>query len=261
MISIENVSKTFAPRRRNMMPTAAVQQLSMTIEDGEFVCIVGPSGCGKTTLLHMVAGFEQATTGTIALDGIEITKPDAERAVVFQQPGLFPWLTVYQNVAFGLRLRNRGQSSYEGLVRKYLNIMGLEGFENYAPYHLSGGMQQRVAIARALITQPKVLLMDEPFGALDAQTRNGMQRFLLELWEEFRPTVLFITHDVEEAVLLGDRVFVMTARPGKLAKEFSIPFPRPRAWELSLTPEFLSLKKDVLDVLRPEVEQVSKELV
>lgn len=243
-----------------MSTTIAVQQLSMTIRDGEFVCIVGPSGCGKTTLLHMVAGFEQATTGRIVLDGVEINKPGADRAVVFQQPTLFPWLTVYQNVAFGLRIGNLGQKDYDARVHEYLKIMGLQGFEHHAPYHLSGGMQQRVAIARALITQPKILLMDEPFGALDAQTRTDMQRFLLELWQDLRPTVLFITHDVEEAVLLGDRVIVMTARPGRIARDFAIPFSRPREWELALTPEFLALKKEVLNVLRPEVETVAHEM-
>ncbi|MCL6561520.1 MAG: ABC transporter ATP-binding protein [Firmicutes bacterium] len=258
MIVVENLYKTYPPQKRGMVATTALQQVSMTIRDGEFVCIVGPSGCGKTTLLHMVAGFESPSGGRILLDGQEIQGPGADRAVVFQQAALYPWLSVYDNIAFGLKLKNLPRSQYDAKVRQFLKIMGLEGFERHAPYHLSGGMQQRAAIARALITQPKILLMDEPFGALDAQTRNDMQRFLLELWQELRPTVLFITHDVEEAVLLGDRVIVMTARPGRIARDFEVPFPRPRAWELSLTPEFVAFKREVLSVLRPEVESAQR---
>jgi NitT/TauT family transport system ATP-binding protein len=200
-----------------------------------------------------VAGFERPTGGRILVDGQAVVTPGRDRAVVFQQPALYPWLSVFDNIAFGLRLQNHPAAATAAEVRRYVEIMGLTGFEALPPYQLSGGMQQRVAIARALIVHPKILLMDEPFGALDAQTRNEMQRFLLDLWRTLECTVLFVTHDVEEAVLLGDRVLVMTARPGRIAREFRIPFERPRQWDLVLTADFIAVKREVLSVLQREL--------
>jgi NitT/TauT family transport system ATP-binding protein len=255
MIVLDRVSKSYPPHRRGGSPTPALGEVSLTIEDGQFLCIVGPSGCGKTTLLHLVAGFEPCTTGQILLDGVPVTRPGADRTVVFQQPGLYPWLSVRENIAFGLVLRDGRRRVDWQRVHAFVHLMGLDGFEDHPPYQLSGGMQQRVAIARAMITEPKILLMDEPFGALDAQTRNEMQRFLLGVWEDHRSTVLFITHDVEEAILLGDRVVVMTARPGRIAQDFAVPLARPRQWEMVLTPEFVDLKRQVLEVLRPQLAE------
>ncbi len=250
MIEVHALRKVY-PGRGGKPPTFALEGLETHVDDGEFVTVVGPSGCGKTTLLNLVAGFEQPDAGAILLDGAEVHGPGADRAVVFQQPALYPWLSVWQNIAFGLRLRGVRPGD-DAKVRYIIGIMGLAGFERHAPYELSGGMQQRVAIARALIMEPKMLLMDEPFGALDAQTRSEMQAFLLSLWRKVRPTVLFITHDVEEAVLLGDRILVLTPRPGRLALELSVELPRPRHYDMILTPEFTRYKRDVLKVLRPE---------
>ena len=257
MIEITGLAMDYPARgRRGSVP--ALQGLDQRVADGEFVSVVGPSGCGKSTLLHLVAGLLRPTAGCIRVDGQEIRRPGADRAVVFQQAALYPWLDVAGNIGLGLRLRGVRGAEYDRLVQEYVRTMGLEGFARHAPYELSGGMRQRVAIARALIVQPATVLMDEPFGALDAQTRNEMQRFLLGLWRTLRPTVLFVTHDVEEAVLLGDRVLVMTARPGRVALELQVPFARPREWDLVLTPEFVEVKRRVLSVLRPEVESAER---
>lgn len=252
MIRIEGVSRIY-PGRRGRLAVPALRGVDCTVGDGEFVCVVGPSGCGKSTLLHLVAGFDRPSEGRILVGGEEVRGPGADRAVVFQQPGLYPWLSVRDNIGFGLKIHGVRGESYEQKVRDYLAIMGLEAFARHAPYELSGGMRQRVAIARALITQPQTMLMDEPFGALDAQTRNEMQRFLLGLWRNLRPTVLFVTHDVDEAILLGDRVVVMTARPGRIAFDRAVPFARPREWDLVLTSEFMEIKRQVLAVLRPQL--------
>lgn len=251
MITIENVTKIY-PGHRKTAPTIALKDISLNIYDGEFVAAVGPSGCGKTTLLDLLAGFEVPTSGSITLDGKALTGPGAERAVVFQQPTLYPWSNVRDNVALGLKLRNRRNVDWER-VQYFIDMVGLKGFEKHPSYQLSGGMQQRVAIARALIVEPKILLMDEPFGALDAQTRSDMQLFLLDIWSKIKATILFITHDVEEAILLADRVVAMTPRPGKIAKDVNISLPRPRTWDMVLTEEFLDLKRQVLEVLRPDL--------
>jgi len=250
MITLDAVCKVF-PGHRGAPPTTALEAVSTTVRDGEFVTVVGPSGCGKTTLLHLVAGFEQPSGGRILRDGEPIRAPGRDRAVVFQRAALFPWLTVEQNVAFGLTLRYGPRGVDRRRVQEMIEIMGLSGFERHPSYQLSGGMQQRVAIARALITEPDVLLMDEPFGALDAQTRTEMQAFLLQLWRRIHPTVLFITHDVEEAVLLADRVLIMSPRPGRIVRELRVDLPRPREWRMVLTEEFLRYKRQVLGVLRP----------
>ncbi len=252
MIELKNVQKTYAGKRGRGTPVTALERVDLTIADGEFVTVVGPSGCGKTTMLNLLAGFEPASQGDILLDGQPVKEPGPERAVVFQQPSLLPWMTVAENIAFGLTLRNGPKHVNQERVAAMVETMGLKGFESHKPYELSGGMQQRVAIARALITDPRILLMDEPFGALDAQTRSDMQRFLLSLWKKLKPTVFFVTHDVEEAILLADRVLVMTPRPGRVAADMAIDLPRPRKWDLVLGREFNDYKRQILKVLRPE---------
>lgn len=250
MLKIENVTKAY-PAQRNGDPTIALQDVSLEIRDQEFIVAVGPSGCGKTTLLNLLAGFETPTTGRVILDDKELTGPGADRVVVFQQPSLYPWLNVRDNIALGLKLKRRSVDWRR--VSYFVEMMGLQGFERHKPYQLSGGMQQRVSIARALIVEPKILLMDEPFGALDAQTRNDMQRFLLDLGKRINATVFFITHDVDEAILLADRVVAMSPRPGRIAAQFEISLPQPRTWDMILTEDFLSLKRQVLGILRPDL--------
>lgn len=240
-IVIDQVSKSFGATR-------ALDKISLTIEDGTFVTILGASGCGKSTLLNMLAGLIPSSAGRLTLDGRPITKPGPDRVVVFQQPGLYPWLSLRENIAFGLRMRDAGQIDWK-LVDELIDIIGLKGFEKHKPYELSGGMQQRVAIARALVMQPRVLLMDEPFGALDAQTRRTMQQFLLDLWERIHATVVFITHDIDEAILLGSRLVVMSTRPGRIALTSEIALGRPRHWEMMLEPAFLDLKRKAMEIL------------
>jgi ABC-type nitrate/sulfonate/bicarbonate transport system ATPase subunit len=213
---------------------------------------VGPSGCGKSTLLRVVAGLIRPDSGTVLLDGEPITGPGADRGMVFQTYTLFPWLTVQGNVEYGPRLKGMPAAERAGIAREHLAAVGLTGFENSYPRELSGGMMQRVAIARALANQPKVLLMDEPFGALDAQTRSIMQEMLVTLWQQTPITILFITHDIDEAIFLSDRVYVMTARPGRVKQMLNIPLPRPRTLEMETTPEFIEQKRVVLDAIREE---------
>ena len=240
-IVVERVRKDFGRHR-------ALDDVSLTIEDGTFVTILGASGCGKSTLLNLIAGLSTPTKGRILLDDVPIMKPGPDRVVVFQQPGLYPWLSLRDNIAFGLRVRRTAGIDW-GRVDEVIGIMGLKGFEGHHPYELSGGMQQRVAIARALVMNPRVLLMDEPFGALDAQTRHRMQKFLLELWGRIGATIVFITHDIDEAIMLGDRLVVMRARPGRIAIETGVPLPRARHWDMTLDPAFLYLKRQVMAIL------------
>ncbi|WP_053960160.1 ABC transporter ATP-binding protein [Sulfobacillus thermosulfidooxidans] len=251
MIELHNVTKFYPPTIKGGQPVLAVDHVNLSLHPGEFVCIVGPSGCGKTTILNMMAGFEQPSQGKILLEGRVVDKPGPERGVVFQQPSLLPWMNVYDNIALGLTIREGKKSHHVPKVQSIIDTVGLSGFEQHFPYQLSGGMQQRAAIARALITEPQILLMDEPFGALDAQTRADMQRFLLSLWQRVKPTVLFITHDVEEAIVLADRVVVMTPRPGKIAADIAINLGRPREWDVTLSSDFLHYKKSVLNILKP----------
>lgn len=252
MIEVQEVTKVYPPLTRGGESLVAVDTMNLTIEDGEIVTVVGPSGCGKTTLLNMLAGFERPNQGEIRLNGQPVEKPGPERAVVFQQPSLFPWMTVAENIGFGLTLRDGARNVDPERVSAMVEIMGLNGFETHSPYQLSGGMQQRVAIGRALVIEPNVLLMDEPFGALDAQTRNDMQRFLLSIWKQLHPTVVFVTHDVEEAIMLADRIVVMTPRPGRIAEVLTVSLPRPRKWDLVLSREFNEYKREILKVLRPD---------
>jgi len=247
MIRLHKVSKEFESGGRNRASTFALEDVSVDVGKGEFLTIVGPSGCGKSTILSLVAGFEYPTSGQVVFNNQVVVAPGSGRVVVFQEPGLYPWLDVRQNVALGLKLR-AGKVDW-AIVHEFVAKVGLTDFERHYPNELSGGMRQRVAIARALIVSPEVLLMDEPFGALDAQTRLTMQELLLDLWGAVKPTVIFVTHDVDEAILLGDRIAVMTARPGRIADMVQVPFGRPRALGTTLTPKFVEIKRRVLSQL------------
>lgn len=229
-----------------------LDDLSLSLNHNEFGTIVGTSGCGKSTFLNMVAGLLQPESGELLLDGEPITAPGRDRGLVFQSYTLFPWKTVRQNVLFALKKSHMPRKAKLELADYYINKVGLSGFEDAYPSELSGGMKQRVAIARALVYNPSMLLMDEPFGALDAQTRGLMQELLVRVWEEQQTTVLFITHDVEEAVFLSDRVFVFTARPGSVKRVIDIPIEHPRSYETTTTPEFNQLKREVVETIRAE---------
>lgn len=230
----------------------AVKDVSFNVQPSEFVSLIGPSGCGKSTLLSIVAGFVKPTSGAALLDGVAITKPGLDRGVVFQQYSLFPWLTVRRNVEFGLRMAGVPRSKREVNARTLLSLAGLLSFENHYPDQLSGGMKQRIGIVRALATSPQVLLMDEPFGALDTQTRVVMQEILTNMWQRFRISVLFITHDIEEAIFLSDRIYVMTARPGRIKAEITVPLPRPRKTGMTETPQFMKLVHELKGLIREE---------
>jgi NitT/TauT family transport system ATP-binding protein len=230
----------------------AIDGVSLTIEPGEFVSIIGPSGCGKSTVLNVLAGFLQLDEGAALLDGARISRPGAERGVVFQQYSLFPWMTVRKNVEFGLKMQNVPATKRETTARGLLGIAGLLAFENHYPDQLSGGMKQRVGIVRALATSPRVLLMDEPFGALDAQTRSVMQEVLTNMWQRLRTSVLFITHDIDEAIFLSDRVYVMTARPGRIKSVVPIDLPRPRTPETTTSRDYVALVQHLRGLIRAE---------
>jgi ABC-type nitrate/sulfonate/bicarbonate transport system ATPase subunit len=235
---VEGVSKSFAATR-------AVERIDLSIADNDFLCILGPSGCGKSTLLRIVAGLEAPSTGRVLLDGQAVERPGPDRGMVFQSYTLFPWLTVRQNVLFGTRSR-------EDVADALILRVGLKGFENHYPKQLSGGMQQRTALARALANDPKILLLDEPFGALDNQTRALMQELLLGIWEADRKTVLFVTHDIEEAIFMANRVAVMSARPGRIKSIVPIALPHPRHYTMKTTPEFSRYKAELTEEIRIE---------
>ncbi|WP_324709635.1 ABC transporter ATP-binding protein [Pseudomonas citronellolis] len=230
----------------------AVHSLSFAIEPGEFVCVLGPSGCGKSTLLGALAGHLRPSGGRLEVDGQPVGGPSPQRGMVFQQHTLLPWRRVRDNVAFGLKMRGVPRAERHARAEEMLQLVGLQGFANRWPSQLSGGMQQRVEIARVLINQPRLLLMDEPFGALDAQTRMMMQELLLEIWTRLRTSVLFITHDIDEALFLADRILVMSPRPGRILEEIRLDFPRPRHAELLTSAGFARLKRHCLELLRHE---------
>tara|TARA_R110001606_G_scaffold1937_9_gene7730 strand:- start:22657 stop:23526 length:870 start_codon:yes stop_codon:yes gene_type:complete len=248
-IQIRDVSVEF---ERNGDWMAAVKRANLEIKPGEFVCLLGPSGCGKSTLLNTVAGFVNATRGELLVDGQPVTVPGPDRGMVFQQHSLFPWKTVRDNVAFGPLMAGMGRTEALSLARTFLSLVGLSAHASAYPATLSGGMQQRVGIARALANYPSVLLMDEPFGALDAQTRIMMQESLLEIWSEFGNTVLFVTHDIDEAVFLSDRIVIMSASPGRIIADIQVSLPRPRTQDLLTSPDFIELKRECLDLIRRE---------
>ncbi len=252
-VSIERVSLSFKSRKGDDI--VALNDLSLQIPDKQFAVIVGPSGCGKSSLLDIIAGLKEPTGGQCKLDGQVINAPGAERGMVFQNYSLFPWLTVLKNVEFGLNLKNVAAKERIERARFYVNAVGLTGFENSYPKQLSGGMKQRVAIARSLANDPKILLMDEPFGALDSQTRTVMQELLLGVWEKNQKTVLFVTHDIDEALFLGEKVYVMSARPGRIIDTLSVNFPHPRNYDMLTSPPCLELKRRIHRNLHTEVHK------
>ncbi|MEO1386440.1 MAG: ABC transporter ATP-binding protein [Cyanobacteria bacterium J06634_6] len=248
-ISIGQLSVVFGEGKQSFL---AVEKFSLDIPAGEFVCLIGPSGCGKSTVLNTIAGFITPSRGAVTVDDCVIEEPGGDRGMVFQQPSLFPWKTVLGNIAHGPRMAGKPKAVAHEIAQDFLQMVGLAKFANRYPMMLSGGMQQRAAIARALANSPRVLLMDEPFGALDAQTRFMMQENLLKLWSELKTTVVFVTHDIDEAIFLGDRVVVMSANPGRILKNIEVPLPRPRTSDLLVDPTFSVLKKDCFDLIRQE---------
>jgi NitT/TauT family transport system ATP-binding protein len=250
-IQATNITLVFKPKDRE--PVAALRDFSLEIIRGEFVSIVGPSGCGKSTFLNILLGLLRPDRGEMALNGTRITGPSQERAMVFQEFGLLPWRTVKANVELGLELKGMAAAQRAERAINLINLVGLKGFEKHYPHELSGGMKQRVGLARALATEPEVLLMDEPFAALDAQTRDSMQAELLQVWEQTKKTVLFVTHSIEEAAYLSDRVIVMTARPGKTKEILKIHLPRPRDYEMRLSPQFNDIKATIWNTLKDEL--------
>jgi len=255
---VDKVSRTF-PARQGHAPTRALEPVALTIGNNDFVTILGPSGCGKSTLLRIVAGLDHPTSGKVLLDAREVTGPGADRGMVFQSYTLFPWLTVRENIAFGLRERGVPEAERSAIADRFIDQIGLKGFEHHWPKQLSGGMQQRTAIARALANDPKILLLDEPFGALDNQTRVLMQEMLLGIWERDQKTVLFVTHDIEEAIFLGSRVLVMSARPGRIKADIKIELPHPRSYKIKTSPEFVALKERLVEEIRAEALKVAAE--
>jgi len=253
LVSFDDVGKTY--RSLQGVDYQAVEHFSVEIEVGEFFCLLGPSGCGKTTVLKMLAGFEAPTSGQILMGGRPVAGAGRDRAVVFQgDDSLYGWLTAIENVEFGLRMRHVGKAERRERAMHYLKLVGLGGQEQKYPAELSGGMKQRVGLARALATNPEILLMDEPFAALDAQTRDLMQAELLTVWERTRKTVLFVTHSIEEAAYLSDRVIVLSARPGRSKAEIGVRLPRPRDYEMRLSPEFNELKLAIWNALKEELK-------
>jgi ABC-type nitrate/sulfonate/bicarbonate transport system ATPase subunit len=255
-LRISGVTRSF-PGRGTAGPTLALQPTDLTAAPGEFVAILGPSGCGKSTLLRIVAGLDQPTAGRVTLDGADVTGPGPDRGMVFQSYTLFPWLTVAQNIRFGLEERGLPPAEQEAIAARFIARTGLKGFENHWPRQLSGGMQQRCALARALANDPEILLLDEPFGALDHQTRELMQELLLEIWDADRKTVLFVTHDIDESIFLANRVIVMSARPGRIKADVPVPLPYPRDWTMKTTPEFAALKARLMGEIREEVRKAA----
>jgi NitT/TauT family transport system ATP-binding protein len=248
-ISARGISMTFATRRGELQ---ALDGVTLEIPDAHFTCLVGASGCGKSTLLNIMAGLVEPTAGEVLVDGHAIDGPGADRGMVFQSYTLYPWMTVRRNIEFGPKLKGVGRAERGEQARTLIEEMGLKGFADSYPRELSGGMKQRVAIARALANDPQVLLMDEPFGALDALTRTGAQRFLTELWEHHRRTIAFVTHDIDEAILLGDRVHVMTARPGRIKEMVEIDIPRPRDVDVLTSAEFIAIKRRIMALIHDE---------
>jgi len=248
LLDIQNLTKVFETPTTDVV---ALNELNFKIYKREFICVIGPSGCGKSTLIRIIAGLETNSSGQVLLDGKEISEPGPDRGMVFQGYTLFPWLSVKRNVMFGLEIAGRGKGPSEEDALQWIDLVGLSKFANAYPHQLSGGMKQRVAIARALANKPRILLMDEPFGALDAQTRAKMQSYLLDIWRNIDVTILFITHDLDEAVYLADRVLVLKAHPGEIQEIVEVPVSRPRTPEQFLSPEFLATKARLEELIHP----------
>ena len=246
LLSINEVNKSFT----NSTPAInVISGLSLQVREGDFISIVGPSGCGKSTLLHLIAGFDRDYSGEMTFCGEKIINPSTRRGILFQSPQLFPWLKVKDNIAFGLKLQHLPANQIEMETQTYLERVGMTDFQDFYPDQLSGGMQQRIALARALVMKPKLLLMDEPFSSLDYQTRLEMHQLTLKLWNEYKPSILFVTHDIEEALLLSDKIFILSERPASLVREIAVPFQRPRELSLIKTLPFNQLKAEILDLL------------
>jgi len=256
-LKIESVSRTFAGVRGGE-PVKALLPTDLDVNANDFITVLGPSGCGKSTLLRIVAGLDSPSTGRVLLDGREVTRPGPDRGMVFQSYTLFPWLTVADNIAFGLREKRRPEKEVRDTVAHFIDLVGLKGFENHWPKQLSGGMQQRTAIARALANDPEILLLDEPFGALDNQTRGLMQELLLGIWERSKKTVLFVTHDIEEAIFMASRVIVMSARPGRVKSDVPVDLPHPRHYTLKTSAEFSTLKAQLTEDIRIEAVRTAQ---
>jgi NitT/TauT family transport system ATP-binding protein len=248
---VQEVSRV-VPGVRGAGSVRALEPTNLEVAENDFITILGPSGCGKSTLLRIVAGLDEPTSGSVLLDGLTVRGPGADRGMVFQSYTLFPWLTVAENIAYGLLEKGMSPSERQVIVDAYIEKVGLRGFENHYPKQLSGGMQQRTAIARALANDPAILLLDEPFGALDNQTRSLMQELLLGIWERERKTVLFVTHDIEEAIFLASRVVVMTARPGRVKADLAVDLPHPRHYTMKTSSEFSALKARLTEEIRVE---------
>jgi len=249
-LSIRGVSRIFTSHKGQQ--TTALTPIDFEVRENDFVTILGPSGCGKSTLLRIVAGLDHPTAGTVLLDGQKVEGPGADRGMVFQSYTLFPWLTIEQNIRFGLRERGMPEGQQKERAQYFIAKVGLRGFEQHFPKQLSGGMQQRTAIARALANDPQMLLMDEPFGALDNQTRVLMQELLLGIWESERKTVMFVTHDIDEAIFMANRVAVFSARPGRIKSEIAVNLPHPRHYTIKTSPEFMDLKARLTEEIRAE---------
>lgn len=256
LVRLHEVSLSFTNTTRNGVTTSSkvLESISFELKRGTFTCLLGPSGCGKSTVLNLVAGFEKPTSGSLSFKGQPITAPGPERGMVFQQPTLFPWLSVKENLTLAPRLAKQPASVFSPLADRYLQLTGLTDFAHHAPWQLSGGMRQRVALARAWIAQPEVLLMDEPFGALDAQTRLTMQILLKKIWHATGTTILFVTHDVDEALFLAEQVWVMSTRPGRISKTFRLPFGQTQdPEEVIAHPTYGAIKQDILHCVRQAV--------
>lgn len=248
-VNVEGISMIFGDRSQTNQVLDAV---NFQIKPGELACLLGPSGCGKSTLLNIIAGFIRPTAGYVMVDQQPVTKPGADRGFVFQQYSLLPWKTTFQNVELGLKIKGVPKAEREDIVGEYLNLVGLAKYRNAYPNQLSGGMKQRASIIRALVNSPSVLLMDEPFAALDAQTRHMMQELLLNVWQTLKTTIVFVTHDIEEAIFLADRIFVMGVQPGRIKAELAVTLPRPRHLDDMLTPDFTQTSRQVFDLIREE---------
>jgi NitT/TauT family transport system ATP-binding protein len=247
-LEVAGLRKTFQPED-GREPVVALDRFDLAVDEGEFVCLLGPSGCGKSTLLNIVAGFIRPTEGRVTLDGVEVVRPGRDRGVVLQDHALVPWFRVGQNVEFGQKIAGMPRDDRERIADRYLDMVGLRAFRAAFPKELSGGMKQRVAIARALAGDPKILLMDEPFGSLDAQTRRLMQDVVTKIWAATGKTILFVTHAIEESLLLADRVVVMSPRPGRIKAVLAVPLGRPRS---DVAPDFVALKAEIQELLRGE---------
>jgi NitT/TauT family transport system ATP-binding protein len=257
VLEVDNLGKTFSSPHGDVV---ALEGIRFLVHRREFLCVIGPSGCGKSTLIRILAGLETPTEGEVLVDQKRVSGPGPERGMVFQGYTLFPWLTVKGNVMFGLKMTGHSQDSSESEARQWIAMVGLSKFENAYPHQLSGGMKQRVAIARALANQPRVLLMDEPFGALDAQTRCQMQSYLLQIWRNVDVTIVFITHDLDEAIYLADRILVLKAHPGRLEELIEVPVPRPRTAEQFISPEFLAVKQRLEELIHPPGQAAADKL-